>query len=207
MALYGYRFNLPEGLSDTQKKQLESLAIETARKASVVSSGRFKKGWRVKITGDTLVVDTKVPYAVYVERGMGYNKNNRYKVRDALNKIGFDTMFDSEIGSLIVPAVVGATTASAITSQSSPSSSSNTAQDVQDRSTIERSPIDPFKTPAELRRDLIESIRPDISRNTPSLGTINTPPNLNLFNRSYLLALIAAGLTYNEITEEDQDGK
>ncbi len=209
MALYGYSFNLPEGMSAEQKNKLEALALTTARKASVTDTGRFRKGWRAKVKGDTLIVDSRVPYAVYVEKGLGYNKHNKYKVRDALNRIGFESMFDKEIGDLVIPAAiagtVAATTAGGSTkpSQEAPSSP-NTAQTTKPNTLI---------TSEDLIGLNASEIK-DLIRQRTSTTNINAIPQLqkpiptgSFFNTSSLLVLIAAAVAANELTKEEEDGK
>ena len=211
MALYGYQFQLPKGLNDDQLGRLKSLALKTARKASVVDSGRFKKGWDVIIKGSKLFVQSRVPYAIYVERGLGYNKHNRYKVRDALNKIGFERMFEGETGSLTVPAagvagkpsVTPQGTASATVSGSGApqitSSIPNISQTASLGTTIQSVNLDSLRTPAELRRSLV-----DIS-NRINVGQIPTFDVNSYFNTTSLLALLAAAVAANQLTKEVEE--
>jgi hypothetical protein len=88
---YGYRYQLPEGLDNDQNRQLINLAITTARNASAVNTGDFRKGWTAGISNDILTVKNNVRYAIYLEMGTVLSRRHRYKVRDALNRIGFDT--------------------------------------------------------------------------------------------------------------------
>ena len=88
---YGYRYQLPSGLSEDQNRQLVSLAERTAKNASAVKTGKFRRGWTARISGDILTVQNSVKYAIYLELGTVNSRRHRYKVRDALNRIGFDT--------------------------------------------------------------------------------------------------------------------
>lgn len=88
---YGYSYQLPSGLSEDQNRQLVSLAERTAKNASVVETGKFRRGWTAGISGDILTVQNSVKYAIYLELGTVNSRRHRYKVRDALNRIGFDT--------------------------------------------------------------------------------------------------------------------
>jgi len=203
MALYGYSFKLPKDLSSEQKSTLEAIAGKTAKKASVSNTGKFRKGWRVRITGNTLIVYSKVAYAVFLEKGLGYNRHNRYKVRDALNKIGFEEYFEGEVGSLTVPAAVAGAalvTASGLEQPQEAPSSLNTAQ-VEEPNTLITSDDLIGLNPAEMRR-LIQGRIQDM---IPSRNRI---PNSSFFNTTSLLALIAAAVAANEIidNEEVDDG-
>ena len=88
---YGYRFQLPPNLSSKQHDKLTKLALNTARGASVVATGRFRRGWNSYIKNNVLIVENRVYYAVFLELGTIHNRQHRFKVRDALNRIGFDT--------------------------------------------------------------------------------------------------------------------
>lgn len=88
---YAYRYTLPENLSKSQYSQLKSLALETARGASVVQTGKFRRGWSSFLNDNVLIVQNSVKYSVYLELGTIYSRQHRFKVRDALNRIGFDT--------------------------------------------------------------------------------------------------------------------
>jgi hypothetical protein len=68
-----------------------SLAVRTARNASAVNTGDFRKGWTSSISGNILTVTNNVRYAIYLEVGTILSRRHRYRVRDALNRIGFDT--------------------------------------------------------------------------------------------------------------------
>ena len=100
---YQYRFNLPPGLSNDQDRQLISLARTTAQNASVVDTGAFRRGWTASIRNSVLTVSNSIFYAIYLEMGTVHNRRHRYRVRDALNRIGFDVaspiISDPEIAS------------------------------------------------------------------------------------------------------------
>ena len=89
---YGYSYKLPEGLTNEQRKKLKDLALQTARNASVILTGKFRKGWSALIKNNVLTVQNSVRYAIYLEMGTVYSRRHRYRVRDALNRVGFDTM-------------------------------------------------------------------------------------------------------------------
>ena len=208
MALYGYSYKLPK-LSEVQKKRLVDIALRTARKASVVDKGRFRKGWKARTTGNTLVVDTRVPHAVYVERGLGYNRHNRYNVRDALNKIGFEEYFQKEIGSLTVPAAATATAVatasgtSAKPSQEAPSSP-NTAQPTKPDTLITSEDLIGLTT-LEIRNLIRQRTS---TTNMSAIPQLQKPiPTGSFFNTESLLLLIAAAVAANELTKEEEDGK
>jgi hypothetical protein len=88
---YAYRYTLPENLTQEQSRKLNQLALETARGASVVRTGKFRRGWKSSISNNVLTVENSVKYAVYLEVGTKYSRQHRFKVRDALNRVGFDT--------------------------------------------------------------------------------------------------------------------
>lgn len=214
MALYGYQFQLPKGLNDDQLGRLKNLALTTARKASVVDKGRFKKGWTVLIKGSKLVVQSKVPYAIYVERGLGYNKHNRYKVRDALNKIGFERMYQGETGSLTVPAAgvagkpsgkpkgTASATASGSDSPQKASSTLNTAQVAPIGSTIQSLNLSSISSPSALRKELQNRVN--------GINRINSNPildNQSYFDTNSLLALLAAAIAVNEGLKEEESNE
>lgn len=209
MALYGYSYKLPK-LSDNQKEELVNLALKTARKASVVDKGVFRKGWRARTVGNNLIVDTRVPHAVFVERGLGYNRHNRYKVRDALNSIGFERYFQKEIGSLTVPAA--AITATAVATASG-SDTEGTQEAPNSQNTTQTPKPNTLITSDELIGLNALEIKNLIVQRT-SIANITAKPQLqkpietgNYFDVDSLLLLIAAAVAANELTKEEDNGK
>lgn len=225
MALYGYKFALPTGLSNDQKKKLIDLANKTASNASVKDTGKFRAGWFSTISGDTLTVSNNVVYSYYVEMGKGYNSHNKYKVRNALLAIGFEDMFQGTVGTMAVAAgAVGVAVAASGTtagttagvgtgdSQNAPSSQ-NTAQSIEPTTLFTNDELLALTTPKMLQ----EAIESKIGITLPQPQATAVSQNLNtqsalinaqsISNPTSLLALIATLVAANELTKEEDDGK
>jgi hypothetical protein len=220
MALYGYKFALPTGLSNDQKKKLINLANKTASNASVKDTGKFRGGWRSSILGDTLTVSNDVVYSYFVEMGKGYNAHNKYKVRNALLRIGFEDMFQGTVGTLAIAAGVAvattgstATAATGTESSQEGASSQNTAQSTAPTTLFTNEELLALTTPKMLQDALQSKIGVSIPKAqakvvTQNLNTQSALINMQSINdTTSLLALIAAAVVANELTNEEDDGK
>lgn len=221
MALYGYKFALPTGLSNDQKKKLIDLANKTASNASVKDTGKFRAGWFSTISGDTLTVSNNVVYSYYVEMGKGYNSHNKYKVRNALLAIGFEDMFQGTVGTMAVAAGAlgvavdtSGTTADEGTgdSQDAPSSQ-NTAQSIEPTTLFTNEELLALTTPKMLQEAIESKIgitlpQPQATAVSQNLNTQSALMNAQSINNpTSLLALIATLVAANELIKEEDDGK
>ena len=204
---YGYKFKLPVSLSDPQRKQLRDLAESTARKASVVDTGTFRKGWKASINANVLSVMNNTAYAAIVEEGRGYNRHNRFRVRDALFRIGFETYFDGPLGPTPTSDTADADTPASPKAPSEPSRPSNTAQ-LPSADTV--ADLGQLTTPSALTEISAPISIPTI-QDLPTLPTAGDiiPPTIPLPSdkvnyMNYLLAIIAANELLNQ-EEENTD--
>ena len=200
---YGYKFKLPVSLSDPQRKQLRDLAESTARKASVVDTGTFRKGWKASINANVLSVMNNTAYAAIVEEGRGYNRHNRFRVRDALFRIGFETYFDGPLGPTPTSDTADADTPASPKAPSEPSRPSNTAQ-LPSADTV--ADLGQLTTPSALTEISAPIKIPTIQDivTVPGIMDIKPPviplPSDRVNYMNYLLAIIAA----NELLQEEE---
>lgn len=89
--MVSYRYNLLAlGISTGRYRTTANRALRTARQASAVDTGNFRKGWRVRLVGDFLFVENSVRYAAPVELGSIVHNKHKHKVRRALSRIGLN---------------------------------------------------------------------------------------------------------------------
>jgi len=186
-----YRYNLAGKFAPEEYDKIASKALKVAKGASAVDTGAYRKSWRVRLSGDYLLVSNSLRYAAPVELGSVVHKKHKHKIRNALSRMGLNT------GSVSL----GAGTSTAISTQ--------TTNRVVSTSTRPTRPSTPPITPAEasapallLNRYRQATRRPSASPRQPTI------PKSQLFNRSFLLGALATATLLREepeeIEEEDQ---
>jgi hypothetical protein len=180
-----YRYNLIGKFSPEEYDKIASKALKTARGASAVDTGTYRRSWKVRITGDFLFVSNSLRYAAPVELGSIVHKKHKHRIRNALAFLGSGSVS------------LGAGTSTGFTSGKAPSvgSKATTASKVVPLTLAElRSPallLNRFKPPV-FARPKIPSGQPTVTK-------------AQLFNRDYLLAALAAALLLKEKEVEEEE--
>lgn len=197
-----YTYNLRSlGYSEDEYSRVSRDALRLAQSASVVDTGRYKRGWQVQLSGDLLLVKNAVRYAPYVELGSIVYIKHRYKVRRALSTLGLTNGTQSAgnyRASFSVPAKVTRDEKDRILQERTTTGSTDPVEFAQEElSALSIAPLtdQEIRSPALLLRRTTQRRQQTISRNIPT-G--------QLFNRSRLIELIAAAGIANQITNDEE---
>ena len=184
-----YRYNLRSlGYFEDEYDKISSDALRLARSSSAVDTGKFRRGWIVRVKGDDLFVQNSVRYAPFVELGSIVYKKHKYKVRNALATLGLTRGIES-IGNF------RKTFSTSVGSEQKPLDSK-----IQIVSIPTIAPL----TDQEIRSPalLVQRLRPKRQTRTRPARII---PTGQLFNRSRLLELIAAVGIVNQIKQNNEE--
>ena len=183
-----YRYNLAGKFATEEYDKIASKALKVAKGASAVDTGAYRKSWRVRLSGDYLLVSNSLRYAAPVELGSVVHKKHKHKIRNALSRMGLNT------GSVSL----GAGTSTAISTQ--------TTNRVVSTSTRPTRPSTPPITPAEVSAPalLLNRYRQATRRPSDSLRQ-PTISKSQLFNRSFLLGALATATLLREEPEETEE--
>lgn len=194
-----YRYSLLGKFSPEEYDKIASKALKTARGASAVDTGAFRKSWRVRLSGDYLLVSNSLRYAAPVELGSIVHKKHKYKVRNALAKIGLRT------GSVSLGAGISTSISSPV--KGTPRTGAQETTRVQNDPSL---PVIPVMTPAEASAPALLLNRYRQRPAKVSTGVIRQPTisKSQLFDRNFLLATLATATLLRqrdqETEEEDQ---
>lgn len=201
--MFTYTYNLRElGYSEEDYEKTAKKALSLARGASAVDTGRFRRSWTAKVDGDILTVSNTVRYAPYVELGSIVYRFHRYKVRDALSRLGLSKGTES-FGSGTKSKTFGKSTSPRTGTETGVPS--GTEEVLQSSSSAQAITI-PTLTEQEIRSPALLLNRFRTSRaTTPTAPQTITPiPKAQLFNRSRLLELIIAAEIANQTLNNEE---
>lgn len=197
-----YTYNLRDlGYSEEDYEKTAKRALSLARGASAVDTGRFRRGWTVRVSGDILSVSNAVKYAPYVELGSIVYRFHRYRVRDALSKLGLSRGKES-LGSGKSKSFGTSTGSRTGTETGAPSGTEGVLQSSSSAPTI----TIPTLTEQEIRSPALLLNRFRTSRATTQTApqTISPIPKAQFFNRSRLLELIIAAEIANQTLNDEE---
>ena len=192
-----YRFNLSGVYAPEDYKKIAKKALAAARGASAVDTGAYRRSWRVSIVGDFLLVTSSLGYAAPVELGSSVHKVHKHAIRNALAKIGLTTGNVSLGAGTSLPFGAGA---------SAPTSSRPAGATDTSRGNTSKASSIALLSPAELRSPalILSRLRAEAIQRPKLPSGLPTVSKSQLFNRTWLLAAIAAAVAIQQ-TEETEE--
>ena len=202
-----YRFNLLFQAKEEDYNKIRSQALRLAQRASAVDSGKFRRGWTARLSGDFLIVSNSVRYAAYVELGSIVHRKHRHKVLRALRGLGIgspSTFIGGRASSTPTNLSPERRPEGTTTTSGREASSQRTTEDSSTGRIIPKVSLQELKTPALIKQRLRLNV--DIG-NTARQQILSIVNNRSQFrSRSYLLPALAA-LAVSQGNENNQQTK